>query len=122
LLRENGLFSEWIMPLTCWEQRKQGDRRIDMKYERLRFSECAECGAVVLAGMVGGLPVKINTRTLPARHAKVLCYYRVLVFLIERRSTGNVWADFWDPATHDLDRPDRWLAIAHTCGARRGQV
>src|SRR4051812_45620156 len=88
-------------------------------YTRLTITECGRCAAFVLGGHVSGLPVRVDTHTVPAADANVLHRYGHLVLVVDIGLTG-LWADFYTPATH-TGRHGRYLLTTHTCTRARAR-
>lgn len=86
---------------------------------RFTAAECVRCGDVVIAGRMGGLGWRVERRSVPVRHARVLKTYGVIVLVLDLRVSG-VWADFWT-LDHDMTTPHRYLACPHVCGSAHSQ-
>lgn len=86
----------------------------------LKLTECPRCGAPVLTGRSDGLGWRLDRFTIPRRHATVLVRYGVSVLVVDRRTSGRLDAAPWTP-DHDLDAPDRFLVVPHSCGSAHAQ-
>ena len=91
-----------------------------MKESRFTLQECPLCPALVLTGWAGGVLVHLDTLTVPKKDAAVLHRYGFPTLLLRQRKSGELWADWHDPAS-DKPGPGKWLMAQHRCGARRRQ-
>lgn len=82
------------------------------------LAECPRCARLVFAGLLDGLPARLDTLTVPLSHAEVLRAYGHSVIVADRVPTGLRCAG-WRPGTHDLARSNRHLLTLHSCSAHR---
>lgn len=83
-------------------------------YTTLTLQLCRRCDNPVLAGVIAGFDLRVDTAKVPPAHAAVLVRYRYVVLIAEVRRTG-IHADLWSPTTHRLTNPERCLLSEHAC-------
>lgn len=82
---------------------------------------CPRCNQTILAGKVEGVGWRVDPYRVSIEDATVLVRYGVGVLVVDW-SAGRQWhGSGWQPQTHDLDKPGRYLLAPHSCGSAHSQ-